>query len=237
MRTLAASFLVVLAILLVAMAQTSEFRVPENLVAGQAFTIGGAGAGELYLIGPSQVIKRKADSQDVQIKAEELRCAGRWIAVLRDGSRSQSKVFWVSPAKPENLNFLARPSRVPVNRPGVITGVAFVFDAYQNIVLQPVPIKFSLAVEGSGPSQTVNSRDGVAWISSSSARKAGAAQFVAQVGDNPVRRVVQQVASDPCNLRIHVAGHSNDGVTVETDPVRDCTGNPVPDGTIVTFTQ
>jgi hypothetical protein len=27
-----------------------------------------------------------------------------------------------------------------------------------------------------------------------------------------------------------------DTVVVETDPVRDCSGNPVPDGTIVTFT-
>jgi hypothetical protein len=26
-------------------------------------------------------------------------------------------------------------------------------------------------------------------------------------------------------------------VVVETDPVRDCSGNPVPDGTIVTFIQ
>src|SRR5437899_149640 len=213
MRTFLASLLLGLAVLLAAMAQSSELRMPENLAAGQAFTIGGAGEGDLYLIGPSQVIKRKGNGQDIQIKAEELRAAGRWIAVLRDGSRSQSKVFWVSPAKPENLNFLARPSRVPVNRPGVISGVAFVFDAYQNIVLQSVPIKFSLAVEGSGPSQTVNSSNGVAWISSSSARKAGAAQFVAQLGDNSVRRVVQQVASDPCNLRIHVAGQSKEGVT------------------------
>ena len=26
------------------------------------------------------------------------------------------------------------------------------------------------------------------------------------------------------------------GIVVETEPVRDCSGNPVPDGTIVTFT-
>jgi hypothetical protein len=27
------------------------------------------------------------------------------------------------------------------------------------------------------------------------------------------------------------------GILVETDPIRDCNGNAVPDGTIVTFTQ
>jgi hypothetical protein len=54
-----------------------------------------------------------------------------------------------------------------------------------------------------------------------------------------VKRVVQQVAADPCerNLRMHVARRSGDRIIVETDPIRDCSGNPVPDGTIVTFIQ
>jgi hypothetical protein len=26
------------------------------------------------------------------------------------------------------------------------------------------------------------------------------------------------------------------GIDVETEPVRDCSGNPVPDGTVITFT-
>jgi hypothetical protein len=34
-----------------------------------------------------------------------------------------------------------------------------------------------------------------------------------------------------------VTGRANNRVVVETDPVRDCSGNPVPDGTIVTFIQ
>jgi hypothetical protein len=50
-----------------------------------------------------------------------------------------------------------------------------------------------------------------------------------------VKRVVQETASDPCNLRMRVQPSKN-GVTVETEPVKDCAGNPVPDGTIVTFT-
>jgi hypothetical protein len=221
-------------------AHAAEPRLPERSVAGESITIGTTGEGEgvLYLIGPAQVIKRSVRlGQDVQIKGEELRSAGRWIAIIRSGSNSQSQAFWVSPAKPESLNFLARPSRVPVARPGVISGMAFVFDAYQNFVVQPTPVIFSLSVDGSGPTQKVTSRNGVAWINSSSARKAGAAQFVASLGDTSVRRVVQQVASDPCNLRMHVAQRNRNGVVVETDPVRDCTGNSVPDGTIVTFTQ
>jgi hypothetical protein len=223
-------------------AHAAELRPPANPIAGEATTIGATGEGEatLYLIGPAQVIKRQVRlGQEVAIKEEELRGAGLWIAVLRHGDRSESQTFWVRPAQPVNLNFLARPSRVPVARPGVISGMVVIFDKYQNLVLQPVQVSFSLSVEGerSGISQTVTSRNGLAWISSSSARKAGAAQFVASLGETSVRRVVQQVASDPCNLRMHVVLLARDRVMVETDPIRDCTGNPVPDGTIVTFTQ
>lgn len=221
-------------------AQAGELHLPQNAVAGQLITVGTSGEGEgtLYLLGPAQVIKRQVRlGSDVQIRGEELRSAGRWIAILRDGGNSRSQTFWVQPGQPENLSFLARPSRVPVARPGVISGIAVVFDRFQNLVLQPTPVKFSLSVDGAGVSQVVTSHDGVAWINSSSARKAGAAQFVASAGDTSVRRVVQQVASDPCNLRMHVVQRNHDGVIVETDPVRDCTSNPVPDGTIVTFTQ
>jgi hypothetical protein len=60
-------------------------------------------------------------------------------------------------------------------------------------------------------------------------------QISAALSDLVARRVVQQVASDPCNLRIK-GQQTAKGILVETDPVRDCSGNPVPDGTIVTFT-
>jgi hypothetical protein len=128
---------------------------------------------------------------------------------------------------------------VPVARPNVISGVTFVFDQYQNLILDPTPVKFNLSVGGAGSTKSVTSREGVAWINSASAPKAGAAQFVASVDDTSVARVVQQVAADPCerSFRMHVAGHTGQNTIVETDPIRDCSGNPVPDGTIVTFIQ
>jgi hypothetical protein len=220
-------------------ANGAELRVPEKAVAGEdlSITTSGSGEGTLLLVGPGEVIKHKITlGQNAEIKGEEVKHAGRWIAIVRGGS-SQSQVFWVEPGKPQNLSFLARPSRVPVNRPGVISGFTFTFDKFQNLVVEPTPITFSLSVAGTGASQTVTTKNGVSWVRSSSAKKAGAAQFVAKVGDVTVTRVVQQVASDPCNLRMHIAGRSKDGVTVQTDPIRDCTGNPVPDGTIVTFIQ
>ena len=217
-------------------ARAEDLRVPQNAVAGQPLSIGVSGSGTLYLIGPGEVIKRSFKSgSNVEIKGEELRNAGRWIAVV--SGEKQSQVFWVKPGKAEKLNFLARPSRVPVARANAISGVTFIFDRYQNLVLEPTPVNFNLSVSGSGNSKTVTSSNGVARINSASAPKAGAAQFVASVDGAQVRRVVQQVAADPCNLRMHVAGRANNRTVVETDPVRDCSGNPVPDGTIVTFIQ
>jgi hypothetical protein len=223
-------------------ARAADLKIPENAVAGEPLTIAtsGSGAGTLILVGPGEVIKRSITlGESAEIKPEELQHAGRWIAIVRGGDRPQSQAFWVNPGKPDQLSFLARPSRVPVNRPGVISGVAFVFDKNRNLVLQPASVEFSLAVGGSGAKQSVKSSNGVAWIKSSSAKKAGAAQFIASAGDGSVRRVVQQVASDPCErtLRMRVEQKNKEHVILVTDPIRDCTGNPVPDGTIVTFIE
>jgi hypothetical protein len=70
-----------------------------------------------------------------------------------------------------------------------------------------------------------------------SGKRAGAAQFTASANDASVQRVVQETASDPCTIRMKAQAAKNGNILVETDPVRDCAGNPVPDGTIVTFTS
>ena len=93
-----------------------------------------------------------------------------------------------------------------------------------------------MSVDGaSAGSRTEESKNGVAWVRLDSGKKAGAAQFVASVGDASVKRVVQQTASDPCTIRMKAQPAKNGNILVETDPIRDCSGNPVPDGTIVTF--
>jgi hypothetical protein len=221
-------------------ARAAEIHPPERVAAGTAATLHTAGSGEatLWIIGPGSVEKRKIRlGQDVNLESQSLRAAGRYLAVVRQDAATNSAWFYVTPAAPANVNFLARPSRVPVDRRNVISGVAFVLDAHRNLVLDPTPVRFSL----SGPdvpavTRVENSKLGVAWVRLDSTRKQGAAQFVAAVGDTEVRRVVQETASDPCNLRMRPAPAGNH-IVVETDPVRDCSGNSVPDGTIVTFTQ
>ena len=215
-----------------------NLAVPTDATAGEAVSIptSGSGSATLYVYGPGTAIKRQVElGQPIQIEGSDLKKSGRYTVVLK-GSQDTSGSFFVAPAKLENLAFLARPSRVPASRPGVITGSAYLFDAYNNWVLEKYPVKFELSVDGSSAgSRTEESKNGVAWVRLDSGKKAGAAQFVASVGDASVKRVVQQTASDPCTIRMKAQPAKNGNILVETDPIRDCSGNPVPDGTIVTF--
>jgi hypothetical protein len=231
-RTLLTSILVVAGCLFAESAANAQgLQVPKTVPAGQELRVSGVN-GTVYVFGPATAIKTKA-SGELAITGDQLRTAGRYTVVAGENSGT----FFVVAEQPSNPAFLARPSRVPAARPGVISGTAFVFDKYNNLVLQPTPVKFDLAVPGTpAETRTETSKLGVAFVRMDSGKKSGAAQFVAQVGDNQVRRVVQQTAADPCNIRMK-AEPSKNGILVTTDPIKDCAGNSVPDGTIVTFTQ
>ncbi len=219
-------------------AQEVTLRAPNAAVAGNAASIGtsGSGSATFYLTGPSVTLKRDIQlGQDIPLAANELEAAGRYIAVVCAGNCS-STGFFVSPAKPARLAFIVHPSRAPVGQHGSVNVVAVSFDQFHNLVLAPATVQFQLATKSSAPaSLRMQTRDGIAWFRADSGRSAGALQVSASVGDLVTRRVVQEVASEPCSLRIKGQRMAK-GILVETEPVRDCAGNPVPDGTIVTFT-
>jgi len=219
-------------------AQDTTLRAPSGAIAGNAATIGtsGSGSATFYLSGPSIAAKREVQlGQDIAITGRELQSAGRYIAVVCSGSCS-SAGFFVAPAKPTTLSFVVHPSRVPVQRTDAVSGVALQFDEFHNLVLTPAAVQFEMTAKvSSGMSRKVESRDGLAWFRTSSGKSAGPLQISASISDLVARRVVQQVASEPCTLRIK-GQRIGKGILVETEPVRDCSGNPVPDGTIVTFT-
>lgn len=222
-------------------ARAAELEAPSHAVAGEGFTINaiGTGSGTLILLGPATAFKREVKlGQPITITGDEARAAGRYTALLSDGSDFTSREFFVSPAKPTDLVFLARPSRVATAQKGAISGVAFVFDDYKNLVLAPASVKFALSIEGHAPAERlVNSREGVAWTHMDSTSNQGAAQFVASLPEGAsIRRVVQQVAAEACDLRMR-AQQEGSAILVETEPIKDCSGNPLPDGTIVTFTE
>lgn len=212
--------------------QAAELKLPATVPAGQELKINAAGSGTLYLFGPALALKREVSAGEITLTGDELKHAGRYTAVIGEDRGS----FFVTAAKPESLAFIARPSRVPTARPDVISGTVFVFDKNQNLVIASSPVKFDIAVEGNANSRTVQSKNGVAWVRLPSSSRAGAAQFTASLAGNEVRRVVQLTASDPCNISMK-ASPSDNGILVETAPIRDCSGNPVPDGTIVTFSS
>src|SRR4051794_22987098 len=205
----------------------ADLKAPKQATAGEGIAITAGDNGELMLFGPGGASKRKVSAGEVQIPGEDLRAAGHYVVLMGDTSTD----FYVVAAKPTTVNFLARPSRVPVSRPDAISGVAFVFDDFHNLVLKPSPVKFDLSVKESAAStRTVETKNGIAWTRLPSASKEGAAQFVAAIpGGTPVRRVVQQVASDACNLHMKAAEKTEKAIIVETDPIKDCSGNAVPD--------
>ena len=237
-RGRALSMAACLCVAAMAHAQDVALRVPSAAVAGSAASVGttGSGTATFYLNGPSISLKREVQlGQDISLAAKEVQNAGRYVAVVCTGTCS-SAGFFVAPSKPGTLAFLVHPSRAPVGRSDAISAVALSFDEFHNLVLTPATVQFQLAWKGSSPTlHSAQTRDGVAWFRASSGKSAGPLQISASIDDLVARRVVQQVASEPCALRIK-GQRTAKGILVETEPVRDCSGNPVPDGTIVTFT-
>src|SRR5262249_14647244 len=153
---------------------------------------------------------------EVNIPGEQLRAAGRYTAILDDNVTT----IEVLPAAAKRLSFLARPSRVPVAKPDVISGVAFVFDDFNDLVLEPTKVTFTLTMDGNHPvAKSDQAQQGAAWLRMPSSSKEGVAQFVASLEQGePVRRVVRQVASDACNLRFHIQ-KTEKTIEAETEPI------------------
>jgi hypothetical protein len=237
MRRLLSSLLLWIAITIPALA--AEVHPPAQVTAGVSFsmTSSGAGQGTLYIVGPSHVSKRQVNlGADIAIDGDEVEQAGRYTVILCTEQCTDAK-FDVHPGSPDRLSLLVHPSRVPVSNPSAISAVAVVWDAYHNLVLSPETVKFTVnPAEHAALSVARTTNNGIAWIRLTSAAKSGPARFEASIGKLSEIRVVQQVASDACNLRIR-GSSSSKKIVVETDPVRDCSGNFVPDGTVVSFTS
>jgi hypothetical protein len=198
----------------------------------------GSGEATFYLIGPATATRKTVQAgSDISVDSDQLEHAGRYIAVLCASDGCVSSAFFVIPAAPNKLSLLVHPSRVPVSSANGISTVAFVFDNFRNLVMTSPPVKFTIlpkdAKEVSAEREVSN---GVAWVRISSARKEGVTKIGASMGRTNEVRVVQQVAADACNLRIK-ASRAKSNFLIETDPVRDCSGNAVPDGTVVSFTK
>ncbi len=223
-----------------ACAQGGDLSLPKTVEAGSAFSIqtGGSGKALLYVVGLGQVVKRDIQlGEPVAFAVGDLHNAGHYIVVVT-GASSAEGAFDVLPAKRvANVSFLAKPSRISVGLHDGISGAVYIFDAYQNLITAPMPVSFELSVaSGAAQSRSMVTRDGEASTQMDSATKEGAARFVARVGDTASTRIIQEVPGEPCGLRMS-ARPAGKKIEVSTDPLRDCGGNAVPDGTIVTFTE
>jgi hypothetical protein len=225
----------------IAFAQGGKMSLPKTVEAGIGFSIQSTGSGKatLYIIGPEQVLKRDVELGETTIfPAGSVYNAGHYLAVLAGDTSTESQTFDVRPAsKPADLSFLARPSRLQVGLHDGITGAVYVFDVYHNLIIIPTPVSFELSnPSGSVQKRIVVTRGGAAWTAMDSTAQQGIDKFAARIGDIASTRVIAQVPGDPCGLRMSVR-QQGQGLQLATDPVRDCNGNAVPDGTIVTFTE
>jgi hypothetical protein len=221
--------------------RAADLNLPAVVHAGQAFTIPieGSGQATFYLLGPDHVVKRTVSlGSDLQILSKDVRTAGSYQVILCGSSSScSSATFEVKAAEPAQLSFFLHPSRVPVSSPNSIDATAFVFDQYFNLVLTPAAVDFQVTpANGAAFSRRVSAQHGVAWMRMDSTPHEGRVQVSAVLGKVEEARVIQQVAAEACGLRMR-ATPSGNMVTLETDPVRDCSGNALPDGTVVSFTK
>jgi len=224
-----------------ATAQTGNLHLPATVVAGSGFTVqtSGSGPATLYITGTGAAVRRQVQLGDpVSFAAGDLDIAGHYVAFLEEGGATDVKEFDVVPApRPGSLAFLAKPSRLSVDLHDGISGAVYIFDAYHNLITKPMPVSFQLSVpDAAVESRTVQSHDGAAWTQMNSSSREGAARFVATAGDVSSTRVIEQVPGDPCSLKMS-AHPDGQKIALATDPIRDCSGNPIPDGTIVTFTE
>ncbi len=223
-----------------AFAQSGSLTLPKAVEAGAAFSIAIAGSGKatLYIAGPGQVLERQVDlGQTVAFPVGTLYNAGRYVVILEESPAPETGEFDVVPEKSvAKLSFLARPSRLPVGLHDGVTGAVYAFDAYKNLIVGPTPVSFELSgPSGAAQKRTVVTKYGAAWTEFDSTARQGADQFVAETGPASTRRVISQVPGDPCGLTM-TAKRDGKQVQLQTAPIRDCSGNPVPDGEVVTFT-
>ncbi len=215
-----------------------DFHVPASASAGEETTISTTGSGKatFYLVGPGASRKNDVSlGEDIHLTSQDLQTAGRYVAILC-ADTCHTSAFYVSAGKPASISFIVHPSRVPVALNNAVSGVAFPFDQYRNLVLTPVSVNFQLtAKDASLFSRAVRTQNGIAWFRTTSGKSAGPVRITASLDNLTAQRALQQVASDPCNLRI-TGQRTKTGIMVQTEPVHDCAGNVLPDGTIVTFT-
>jgi hypothetical protein len=221
--------------------RANSIRLPSNMVAGSGFAVPTVGSGKaiLYIVGPAQAVRRDVQlGEPLSLPAGVLYSAGHYLTILIATNWTETGELDVVPAaQPESLSFLAKPSRLPVSLHDGISGAIYVFDTYRNLITAPMPATLELSnSSGMVQARSVTTRNGLAWTSMDSAAKEGTAKFVARIGGVSSTRIIQEVPGDPCAIKIS-ARPDGGKLEVQTAPVRDCSGNPVPDGTIVTFTE
>lgn len=218
----------------------ADMTVPQRAVTGDKISIETSGNGEAtaVLIAPSHIVSKPVVlGKALEFAGDDLADAGQYTLLLTSNDGEIAKNFVVSPGSPAHLSFVTHPSRAPVAQKAGITGAVYVFDAYNNLISKSLIVNFKLSGAQAGTvERQVSSRNGVASVSLDSPAREGPVKFEATTGGVQTTRMVRVVADEPCTLEIRAEPLNKGRIRVQTAPVKDCSGNLVPDGTVVTFT-
>jgi len=220
--------------------QSLDAAFPKQIEAGSAFSVElpGSGEGTLYLVGPGQVLRRTVRlGETTEFPAGSLYNAGHYVAFLLGQASPTTEFDVIATKNPAEMSFLANPSRLPVSQRDGISGAVYIFDSYRNLIASQIPVQFQLVTPtGTNQMRSTEARYGVASVEFDSTSEQGADKFIASAGNVSSTRVIRQVSGDPCGIKMSAA-QVGKNVQLSTEPLKDCSGNAVPDGTVVTFTQ
>ena len=150
--------------------------MPDSASAGEETAISTTGSGKatFYLVGPG--VSRKSEvalGEEIHLTAQDVRdCRPLSRGSLLRHLSQRSFLRERREARQSELyrSSLARPCR----QNDAVSGVAFPFDQYRNLVLTPVSVNFQLTAKDTSLfSRSVRTQNGVAWFRTTSGKSAG----------------------------------------------------------------
>src|SRR5947209_20263670 len=105
-----------------ALAFAADLRVPQQIVAGKGANIEVSGSGTLYVSGPGFAAKHDVKDGSFELKPEDTRAAGNYIAELKSGDGTGTREFTILPDQNQRNVVQARLSRTPVHAATGIIG-------------------------------------------------------------------------------------------------------------------
>jgi len=160
--------------------------------------------------------------------------SGTAIITVQVGSRSLSTINVMVGISGATVTASAHPDRISIGKTSIVE-----VEVTSGGILAPdgTPVDFSTDLIGATITPESKTSSGIAQATFTSGTKGGTATITIKCGDVTVRNVVITVVGDVTTIKVYaspltIAVYENSSISAD---VRDATGNPVVDGTLVNF--